>query len=137
MGKKLESRYDVGSSLTDVWVGNVMARAIVREAASNPAPPSPLKRYPSRSAFAGSLFWAADEMGKADAETLRGKYIEIFWDGKEAWFEALVLAYDDQTRTHLVRYPIDGFTTPELLSGTSEGTGVAASAWRWSTLRPR
>lgn len=76
-------------------------------------------------------------MGKADAETLRGKYIEIFWDGKEAWFEALVLAYDDQTRTHLVRYPIDGFTTPELLSGTSEGTGVAASAWRWSTLRPR
>eukprot|EP00966_Prymnesium_polylepis_P072727 1688617-Prymnesium_polylepis.2 len=56
-------------------------------------------------------------MPKAQAHSLKGKHIEIYWDGEAAWFEAEVLRYDEATRLHLVRYTEDDVECDELLSG--------------------
>ena len=66
-----------------------------------------------------------EKMGKGVAKQLKGKYIEIYWDGEAMWFEAEVLGYDDQTRKHLVHYTADDVESEELLSGSSE-----AAPWR-------
>jgi hypothetical protein len=73
-----------------------------------------------------------EKMPKPQAHALKGKYVEIFWDGEAAWFEAEVLRYDETTRSHLVRYTADGWVCEELLSGP-KGTHKDApdlSVWR-------
>ena len=47
-------------------------------------------------------------------EALVGGRIEIHWPLDEAWYEALVSAYDDATKRHEVRYrlPATGYRLP-------------------------
>ena len=68
-------------------------------------------------------------MGKAQARALRGKYIEVYWDGEAAWYEAEVLAYDESTRRHRVRYTADEYECEELLSGPGQ-PDLPTSIWR-------
>ena len=70
-----------------------------------------------------------DKMAKLQAKAVVGKYIEIYWDGEAAWFEAEVLNYDDKTRMHFVRYTEDMYECEELLSGTTKEV-AAPSVWR-------
>ena len=42
--------------------------------------------------------------GAVSGEALVGGRIEIHWPLDEAWYEALVSAYDDATKRHEVRY---------------------------------
>ena len=44
----------------------------------------------------------APKMDKRAAKALKGKFIEVYWDGEAQWFEAEVLAFQDATGTHLV-----------------------------------
>ena len=46
-------------------------------------------------------------MGAVSGEALVGRRIEIHWPLDEAWYEALVSAYDDATKRHEVRYVDD------------------------------
>ena len=71
-----------------------------------------------------------DKMTKPQARGLKGKYIEIFWDGEAAWFEAEVLNYDDKSRMHFVRYTEDEYECEELLSGPTTADGPAIAVWR-------
>jgi hypothetical protein len=70
-----------------------------------------------------------EKMPKGLAKGLKGKYIEVYWDGDSAWFEAEVLGYDETTRLHTLRYTADAVVTDELLSGPApEGSEIAI--WR-------
>ena len=57
---------------------------------------------------------------------LKGKYIEIYWDGEAEWFEAEVLAYDETRKKHFVRYSADLYECEENLMGVGE----EPSPWR-------
>ena len=52
--------------------------------------------------------------GAVSGEALVGGRIEIHWPLDEAWYEALVSAYDDATKRHEVRYrlPATGYRLP-------------------------
>ena len=70
-----------------------------------------------------------EKMPKGQAKGLKGKYIEVYWDGDSAWFEAEVLGYDETTRLHTLRYTADAVVSDELLSGPApEGSEIAI--WR-------
>ena len=43
-------------------------------------------------------------VGAVSGEALVGGRVEILWPLDEAWYEALVSAYDDATKRHEVRY---------------------------------
>ena len=45
--------------------------------------------------------------GAVSGEAVVGRRIEIHWPLDEAWYEALVSAYDDATKRHEVRYVDD------------------------------
>ena len=66
------------------------------------------------------------KLTKAQAKALRGKWIEIYWDGEAEWFESEVLAFDEARRVHFVRYSADGYECEENLMGVGE----EPSAWR-------
>ena len=53
-------------------------------------------------------------VGAVSGEALVGGRIEILWPLDEAWYEALVSAYDDATKRHEVRYrlPATGYRLP-------------------------
>jgi hypothetical protein len=51
-------------------------------------------------------------LGAVSGEALVGGRIEIHWPLDEAWYEALVSAYDDATKRHEVRYPATGYRLP-------------------------
>ena len=95
-----------------------------------------------------------DKMNKAEARALQGKFIEVYWDGEAAWFEAEVLspskasrrcrrrshlpspscppqvrAYDQASRRHTVRYTADEYECEELLSGPAQPE-LPISVWR-------
>ena len=57
---------------------------------------------------------------KAQARALKGKFIEVFWDGEAEWFEAEVLAFDEERKRHFVRYTADGYECEENLMGVGE-----------------
>ena len=59
------------------------------------APPKPLK------------------MGKAAAKAIVRRFIEIYWDGEDKYFECEVLSYDEATKKHRVFYPDDGHECEE------------------------
>ena len=70
-----------------------------------------------------------DKMTKPTAQALRGKYVEVFWDGEAAWFEAEVIEYDTASRRHTVRYTADDHVCEELLSGPGQ-PDLPTSLWR-------
>ena len=55
---------------------------------------------------------------------LVGKRVRIWWDGNQAYLEAIVNSYDEKTRTHTVTYFDDGDVTTEDLVGLSVD-------WQW------
>ena len=65
------------------------------------------------------------QLTKPQAKALKGRHIEIYWDGESEWYEAEVLAYDEARRVHFVRYSADGYECEESLNG-----GPNASPWR-------
>ena len=65
------------------------------------------------------------KLTKPQAKALKGRFIEIYWDGESAWFEAEVLAYDEARKVHFVRYTSDAYECEEDLSG-----GKEAQLWR-------
>ena len=67
----------------------------------------------------------AVKLTKAQARALKGKLIEIYWDGEQEWFEAEVLAFDETAGVHFVRYIADSYECEENLFG-----GTDASRWR-------
>lgn len=73
-----------------------------------------------------------EKLPKHQASALKGKYIEVYWDGEAAWFEAEVLRYDESSRSHFVRYTADDWVCEELLSGPKAGHKDAPdlSVWR-------
>ena len=56
---------------------------------------------------AGTSAGTSAGMGAVSGEALVGRRIEIHWPLDEAWYEALVSAYDDATKRHEVRYVDD------------------------------
>jgi hypothetical protein len=68
----------------------------------------------------------AVKLNKVQAKALKGKYIEIYWDGEAEWFEAEVLAYDETRKKHFVRYSADLYECEENLMGVGE----EPSPWR-------
>ena len=58
---------------------------------------------------------AGPKLDKRAAKALKGKYIEIYWDGEGQWFEAEVLSFLDKAGMHLVRYTADFYECEEEL----------------------
>ena len=76
-----------------------------------------------------------DKMPKPQALALKGKYIEIYWDGEDQWFEAEVLSFDAATCMHTVLYRQDAYQCEErLMIGGAEEPSIWRHAIR-STAR--
>ena len=75
---------------------------------------------------------AASSAAGGPGAALVGKRIEVYWDGEDAWFEAEVLAYDEATALHYVRYLADLYECEENL-----GVGEGAQQWRHAGKKAR
>ncbi len=67
-------------------------------------------------------------VGKAASKALVRRLIEVYWDGNEEWYECEVLAYDETSKKHSVRYTADEYGCEEDLS---------AVCWRGPLKRDR